>query len=199
MQGRAALNRTKCERLTGVYVALFFLHGANCQQGALRPGADRAHLCGRRAHRDRRAVDGVLEGLNAGRVATRDSCVRRLHALRCGALGPRHDIFLIVILLVRKRGQENSGGYPAIALVTTGFLFRRLQTGFPQNFFEDFARRAGSCCIKFARVGFRASPPSLENSIEVRFLYITYVTASTRGTYPTKIKPGSVHGANLRP
>lgn len=25
MQGRAALNRTKCERLTGVYVALFFL------------------------------------------------------------------------------------------------------------------------------------------------------------------------------
>jgi hypothetical protein len=42
-----------------------------------------------------------------------------------------------------------------------------------------------ACGIEFAIVGFRASPPSHENSIEVRFLYFTYVTAGTRGTYLT--------------
>ena len=50
--------------------ALFFRHGASSQQGALRPDAHYAHLRGRRAHRGRRAADGVLERVNTASWAS---------------------------------------------------------------------------------------------------------------------------------
>jgi hypothetical protein len=55
--------------------------------------------------------------------------VQRLHARNYGVPGFRHDIFLIGISSSgTQQARGTVMGYPAIILVTSSFLFRRLQT-----------------------------------------------------------------------
>jgi hypothetical protein len=63
-------------------------------------------------------------------------------SLHCGAAGIRHDILSLNRPTSGAKTSGEDGGYPEIVLVTTDFLFKRLQTGFPQKISRDVARRA---------------------------------------------------------
>jgi hypothetical protein len=56
--------------------------------------------------------------------------------------------------------QENGGGFPAGVLVTSDFLFNRLQFGFPQKFFAMWHAALDSQGPLADILKFRASPPA---------------------------------------
>ena len=71
------------------------------------------------------------------------------------------------------------------AFLSQPVFFQKVANRFPAQFFEDFARRARCVLHRICYSGISGFPAPYEISIAVCFLYITYVTAGTRGTYLT--------------
>jgi hypothetical protein len=93
--------------------------------------------------------------------------------------------------------QWRRGVYSAFILITSYFLFSRLQIRAGSNFFQNFAvlssrATASGCYIDFS--GFSTSRVCFAQEL---ILYTTYVTVGTSGTFKTKIKQGSIHGADI--
>jgi hypothetical protein len=108
-----------------------------------------------------------------------------------------HDIFFIVIPTSGTQEARRTVLFSPQAFFPQPFLFQKVINWFYRRFFEDFVRRAGSVLHRICYSGISGFPAPNESFNAVRFLYITYVSANTSGTYLTEVKPESVHGANL--